>query len=244
VNDINTTTRADSSRSTGAAVRVRRRQPRPGTYGYYEVNDRRTTNKAGSDIHSLYVQDQWTVGSRLTLNLGLRTEDEKVPSFRPEYLETAIHFDMGQKLAPRLGAAYDLFGDGKMKVFGSWGMYYDWTKYELPRGSFGAETWCIYYRGLDTTQPRQPQPDQHAGSGPVDDPGQLPRPPRAVVCRQHRPGHPADASVELQRGHGVSAQSQLRVHGELHPQRPAPDHRRPRRAGCAGQRDLRHRQPG
>ena len=37
-----------------------------------------------------------------------------------------------------------------MKVFGSWGLYYDWTKYELPRGSFGAETWCIYYRGLDT----------------------------------------------------------------------------------------------
>ena len=27
---------------------------------------------------------------------------------------------------------------------------YDWTKYELPRGSFGAEPWCIYYRALDT----------------------------------------------------------------------------------------------
>jgi len=121
-----------------------------GTYGYYEVNDRRTTNKAGSDIHSLYIQDTWTVGNRLTLNLGLRTEDEKVPTFRPEYLETAIHFNMADKLAPRLGAAYDLFGDGRMKVFGSWGLYYDWTKYELPRGSFGAETWCIYYRGLDT----------------------------------------------------------------------------------------------
>ena len=122
-----------------------------GTYGYYAVNDRRTTNEAGSDIHSLYIQDQWTVGNRLTLNLGLRTEDEVVPSFRPEYLETAIHFSMKDKLAPRLGAAYDLFGDGRMKVFGSWGMYYDWTKYELPRGTFGAETWCIYYRGLDTT---------------------------------------------------------------------------------------------
>jgi hypothetical protein len=58
---------------------------------------------------------------------------------------------MKDKLAPRLGAAFDLFGDGRMKIFGSWGMYYDWTKYELPRGSFGAETWCIYYRGLDTT---------------------------------------------------------------------------------------------
>jgi len=122
-----------------------------GAYGYYVVNDRRTTNQAGSNIHALYVQDQWTVGNRLTLNLGLRTEDEKVPSFRPEYLETAIHFNMKDKLAPRLGAAYDVFGDGKMKIFGSWGMYYDWTKYELPRGSFGAETWLQYYRALDTT---------------------------------------------------------------------------------------------
>jgi hypothetical protein len=121
-----------------------------GTYGYYEVNDRRITNKAGADIHSLFVQDEWQVGNRLTLNLGVRTEDEKVPSFRPEYLETAIHFDMAEKLAPRLGAAYDVWGDGRLKVFGSWGLYYDWTKYNLPRGSFGAETWCIYYRALDT----------------------------------------------------------------------------------------------
>ena len=122
-----------------------------GTYGYYEVNDRRITNKAGADINSLFLQDQWSLGNKLTLNLGVRTEDEKVPSFRPEYLETAIHFSMKDKLAPRLGAAYDVWGDGRMKVFGSWGLYYDWTKYNLPRGSFGAETWCIYYRALDTT---------------------------------------------------------------------------------------------
>ena len=121
-----------------------------GAYGYYEVNDRRITSKAGSDIHSLYVQDQWTVGTRLTLNLGLRTEHEVVPTFRPEYLENAFVFGFGEKLAPRLGAAYDLTGDGRAKVFGSWGRYFDWTKYELARGSFGAETWCIYYRALDT----------------------------------------------------------------------------------------------
>ena len=97
----------------GQLVRVRRRQHAArGTYGYYEVNDRRITNKAGNNIHSLYVQDQWTVGNRLTLNLGLRTENEKVPTFRPDYLETAFQFGFGDKLAPRLGAAYDLKGDG------------------------------------------------------------------------------------------------------------------------------------
>jgi hypothetical protein len=123
---------------------------RRGTYGYYEVNDRRIQNQAGNNIHSLYVQDQWTAGDKLTLNLGLRTENEVVPTFRPDYLKNAFEFGFAEKLAPRLGAAYDIWGDGRMKVFGSWGLYYDWTKYELPRGSFGAETWCVYYRGLET----------------------------------------------------------------------------------------------
>jgi hypothetical protein len=122
-----------------------------GAYGYYAVHDRRITNRAGSDIHALYIQDQWTLGNRLTLNLGIRTENEHIPDFRPEADgAAAIKFSMKDKLAPRLGAAFDVLGDGRMKVFGSWGLYYDWTKYELPRGSFGAETWCTFYRSLDT----------------------------------------------------------------------------------------------
>ena len=122
-----------------------------GTYGYYGANDRRITNKAGSDIQSLYIQDQWMLGNHLTLNVGIRTEDENIPDFRPEANgASAITFSMKDKLAPRIGAAYDVKGNGRMKVFGSWGLYYDWTKYELPRGSFGAETWCTYYRSLDT----------------------------------------------------------------------------------------------
>ena len=123
-----------------------------GNYGYYEVNDRRITNKAGNNIHSLFLQDQWAVNPRLTLNAGLRTENERVPTFRPDYLQTAFQFGFQDKLAPRVGAAYDLFGDGRVKLAGSWGLYYDWTKYELVRGSFGAETWCTHYRGLDTLE--------------------------------------------------------------------------------------------
>jgi hypothetical protein len=74
-----------------------------------------------------------------------------VPTFRPDYLKYAFDFGWKDKLAPRLGAAYDLWGDGRAKIFGSWGRYYDWTKYELVRATFGAEAWCQYYRALDTT---------------------------------------------------------------------------------------------
>ena len=122
-----------------------------------------------------------------------------MPTFRPDVLETAFHFTFADKLAPRLGAAYDVWGDGRMKVFGSWGLYYDWTKYELPRGSFGAETWCIYYRGLDTLDLGSLSLTQHAGPRPVGHPGQLPRPARAVVRQRHRSRARADAAVEHER---------------------------------------------
>ncbi|MBI4885704.1 MAG: TonB-dependent receptor [Acidobacteria bacterium] len=121
-----------------------------GTYGYYEVNNFGTQGKAGGDITSLYVQDQWSVASRLTLNLGIRTEREIIPSFRPDILANAMEFNFADKLAPRLGASYDVRGDGQWKIFGSYGRYFDWTKYELSRGSYGGDVWQIWYRSLDT----------------------------------------------------------------------------------------------
>ena len=121
-----------------------------GPYGYYEVDDLGTRGKASSDIYSLYVQDQWSL-NRMTINMGLRTERETIPSFRPDIAPYAIRFGFGDKIAPRLGVSYDVRGDGRMKLFGSWGRYYDWTKYELARGGFGGDIWHTYYRSLDTT---------------------------------------------------------------------------------------------
>jgi len=121
-----------------------------GTYGYYRVDDLATRGRVQANIQNLYIQDTWTVGSRLTLNLGLRTENEKIPTFRPDIAKYAFQFGFADKLAPRLGATYDVRGDGRLKAFASWGRYYDWTRYEIARGSFGGDVWHIYYRSLDT----------------------------------------------------------------------------------------------
>jgi hypothetical protein len=121
-----------------------------GQYGYYEVNKSGTIGLAQADITSLYVQDRWDVTPRLSIDLGLRTENETIPSMRTDIAEYAIKFGFADKLAPRIGASFDVRGDGKVKLYGSWGRYFDWTKYELVRGAFGGDTWNIYYRSLDT----------------------------------------------------------------------------------------------
>ena len=99
-----------------------------------------TFGQASSDNTSLYAQDSWTVNNRVTFNFGLRVENEVVPSFGDPNTTDDITFGWADKLAPRFGVAYDLTGDGKTKLFGSWGWFYDRFKYELPRGLFGAET--------------------------------------------------------------------------------------------------------
>ena len=99
------------------------------------------------DNVGLFLQDAWTVNNRLTLNLGIRTEQETVPSYRANL--NGIKFSFADKLAPRAGFAYDVTGNGKWKLYGSWGVFYDVMKLELPRGAFGGDHYVVDYYGLD-----------------------------------------------------------------------------------------------
>jgi len=122
-----------------------------GQYGYYTVS--KGVVRTG-DIHSdnwgFFLQDSWTPASRLTINAGLRIESEKVPFFSPGSSGNAIDFGFGDKIAPRLGFAYDVKGDGRWKAYGSFGRYFDITKLEMPRGSLGGEEWLVYAWTLDS----------------------------------------------------------------------------------------------
>lgn len=109
----------------------------PGSIGVGILQRFGTIGKASSANNALYFQDSWQPTSRLSLNLGLRLEHETVPSFAAA--NPGITFGWGSKPTPRLGFAYDLTGDGKTKLFASYGWFYDRFKYELPRGSFGGD---------------------------------------------------------------------------------------------------------
>ncbi len=109
----------------------------PGVIGCGELIRFATTGVGQNTNQSVYIQDKWQPFSRLTLNLGLRAEKEDLPSFNG--LAPPINFGFGDKLAPRFGFAFDVFGNGRSKIFGSYGQFYDRLKFQLPRGSFGGD---------------------------------------------------------------------------------------------------------
>jgi hypothetical protein len=118
-----------------------------GTYGYYNVVRFVTIGDIESNNVGLFVQDAWTLNRRLTLNLGIRTESEDVPSYRAQ--NPGVHFGFGDKIAPRAGFAYDVRGDSRWKLYGSWGIFYDLMKLTIGRVMFGGDNWVNYYYTLD-----------------------------------------------------------------------------------------------
>ncbi|MCB9377755.1 MAG: TonB-dependent receptor [Holophagales bacterium] len=116
-----------------------------GQYGYFRLLNISTLGDVQSRNEAIFLQDTWQVTPRLTMNLGVRAEHERIPNFGDRGVTNPIEFNFDEKLAPRLGFAFDLLGDQKWKLYGSYGKYYDVMKYEMPRGSFGGDKWVDYF---------------------------------------------------------------------------------------------------
>jgi hypothetical protein len=131
----------------------------PNGDGYATVYDFGTSGHATAYDNGFYGQDSWTAGRGITIDAGIRAEKEFLPgeSFGGGAPQKPINFGWKDKIAPRIGVAWDVFRNGKMKVFGGYGQFYDQMKLNVAISSFGGQYWnnCTYaltdtnYAGID-----------------------------------------------------------------------------------------------
>jgi hypothetical protein len=123
-----------------------------GQYGYVNVQDYGSKGTATSYNHGFFAQDSWTIAKGVTVNLGVRVEKEYLPAENQPTggITRPIDFGWGQKVAPRIGIAWDPTGRGQMKIFGGYGQFYDQMKLNLAISSFGGQYWSNCFYALNT----------------------------------------------------------------------------------------------
>jgi hypothetical protein len=119
-----------------------------GDNGYFFIQDFATIGQAKDNNHALFAQDAWTIGHGITINAGIRVEKESMPTPSGENVlpNHRINFDWSKKVEPRIGGAWDVFRNGKMKVFGSYGITNDIMKLQIAETAWGSQTFetCTY----------------------------------------------------------------------------------------------------
>jgi hypothetical protein len=157
---VTSTTACDAVRATaGGQCR--------GNFGYFYVGSNNVSNQGSVNAidQAYYFQDSWTVGrTGLTINAGIRLDQENNPAYDPVRFPD-LNFGWGDKIAPRIGGAYDVLHNGKVKAYASYGKFFDIMKLGLTRGSFGSDYWhqCVY--ALDTTNINSIVPTLTTGAG-------------------------------------------------------------------------------
>ncbi len=127
-----------------------------------------------------YAQDSWSILPNLTLNAGLRWEqqtlyvaDDVAGEISPATGSPIpdVAFELKNMLAPRLGVVYDWTQEGRSKLYGHWGRFYESVPMDINSRAYGGEVTALNYvdpTGCDAADPVGTCDEENASLGTVN----------------------------------------------------------------------------
>src|SRR5207249_10532963 len=132
---------------------------------------------------SAYVRDSWQIQPNLTLNAGVRYEEQRLryADFLRNTIDPLTQQQLGTNamvltgmIAPRVGLLYDWTKEGRSKIYVHWGRFYESIPMDINDRSFGGEV--VFQQDFNTTGMTQqcgnsdPKIGGPNGKGCIDDP--------------------------------------------------------------------------
>ena len=114
---------------------------------------------------SAYIRDSWQIQPNLTLNAGVRYEEQRMryADFLRGQTDPLTNEPLGKNamtmtgmLAPRVGILYDWTKEGRSKIYTHWGRFYESIPMDINDRSFGGEV--NFQQDFSPTQCGMPDP--------------------------------------------------------------------------------------
>lgn len=137
-------------------------------YGYYTAPDEATRQSVINSIPTsnsvgAYLQDSWSVMDLVTLNLGLRYENQQLISG-----DGSLGMTLNNMLSPRLGVIYDFTQQGRSKLFANYSRYYEAMPIDIADRALTGENQYQFIRRARPNDPAAIGPN-NPGCNPLAD---------------------------------------------------------------------------
>jgi outer membrane receptor protein involved in Fe transport len=117
---------------------------------------------------ALFLQDSWKILPNLTVNAGIRYEDQRAT-------QGQLNLDLTNQWSPRVGVVWDPLANGRSKVFASYGRYYQVIPQEIQIAAMAAEPWLYAFNytenRLDLVADNNVAPYEYASGSAYIPPG-------------------------------------------------------------------------
>ena len=113
------------------------------------INPRIVTPK--SLVWGAFLQDSWSIVDLVTLNLGVRYDAQYLYNSRGD-----LGLSLPNQWSPRVGAIYDILGNGQAKAFVNYARYYQNLPLDLADVTLTGEPHVTFNASADTCDPTNP----------------------------------------------------------------------------------------